>query len=432
MVVGVRRFALLLASMALAVLLAAAAVAHAATLTGTSKANDLLGTSANDKIDLLGGNDRGRGRGGDDTIYGRAGTDVLNGGAGVDTLQGGDGSDHVLAAPNVGAPDDSIDCGLGTDYLYKDPAWSGTATGCERQRVTTALPSFPIQDPDADGVTTDGGFADNCPSDYNPDQADSDGDGFGDACGNTTGSGATRIKVECYVYGPNYVDPIVLGSGHRHYHFGNTTTSDSSTGDSLKAEGPGATSCNQPWYTAGSWFPEEQAVTYTEQPVDLYYRAPGDQTQIQDIPTGLEIVATDEKYHCGSAPSGKLTETPPYGCTQNWNTLLFFEDCWDRQSSKWEGGIHMAYSDNDGVCPAGYPYRIPQLNYKINHKPPVPQPLMVSAGASQWEDYTSMHADYLAANQDEFDLELLDLCLRNAPDYALAVDPRCGLVEGGN
>ena len=242
-------------------------------------------------------------------------------------------------------------------------------------------------------------------------------------------SAQPRIKVECSVYGPNRIDPIVLGSGHLHYHFGNTTTRNTSTGKSLKATGPGATTCNMPWFTTAGWFPVERYADYNRQPVDVYYRAPGDQRQVKAIPTGLQIVAKGPLYHCQDWRAGRVESVPPYSCGGRWNTHLRFPDCWDRQSLAWEDGAHMR-SSSGGTCPAGFPYRIPKIEYKINHQPPVPNPLTVSAGLGTWEDYTFMHADYLAANQDVFDNKLIDLCLRNAPDAVTVADARCGLEEG--
>jgi hypothetical protein len=54
----------------------------------------------------------------------------------------------------------------------------------------------------------------------------------------------------------------------------------------------------------------------------------------------------------------------------------------------------------------------------------VANPLVVSRGV---KPYTAMHGDYFAANQSVFNNELLDLCLRNAPDSVTIADPRCGL-----
>ncbi len=89
----------------------------------------------------------------------------------------------------------------------------------------------------------------------------------------------------------------------------------------------------------------------------------------------------------------------------------------------------MVYSSARGECPRTHPYRIPRINYLIRHENAdgkVPNPLRVSAGVDSWDDYTSMHGDYFAANQFVFNSELLDLCLRDAPDWVTVASPRCG------
>jgi hypothetical protein len=92
--------------------------------------------------------------------------------------------------------------------------------------------------------------------------------------------------------------------------------------------------------------------------------------------------------------------------------------------------INAVYSRN-GVCPSTHPYRIPRINHLVmytNADGAVPNPLIVSAGVDDWHDYSFMHADYLAANQPVFNDELLDLCLRNAPDSVTFISPRCGEI----
>jgi hypothetical protein len=99
-----------------------------------------------------------------------------------------------------------------------------------------------------------------------------------------------------------------------------------------------------------------------------------------------------------------------------------------RRSKSLEEG-HTVSSNSWGECPSTHPYRIPKINYFIRHPNTdgkVSNPLMVSAGADSWENYTSMHGDYFAANQDEFNNTLIDLCLRNVPDSVTVADPRCG------
>jgi hypothetical protein len=90
-------------------------------------------------------------------------------------------------------------------------------------------------------------------------------------------------------------------------------------------------------------------------------------------------------------------------------------------------------NSRSGVCPSTHPYRIPRIAYLVMHDNAdgvVPNPLQVSAGVNAWEDYSFMHADYFAANQPVFNNELLNLCLRNAPDSVLFASPRCGVPPG--
>ncbi len=237
---------------------------------------------------------------------------------------------------------------------------------------------------------------------------------------------AQQIKVHCEVYATNYVDPIALAP-HLHHQIGNTSTTNSSTGDSL-FNNP-TTSCNEGWLTSAGWFPVER--NESVKGVNVYYRAPGDQRTIKAIPTGLQLLATEQsanvsgtKYNCNEGP---FQDTPPYGCRTNWATSINFPDCINT-SRLADESTNAVYSRN-GVCPSTHPYRIPRINYLVLHDNAdgvVPNPLRVSAGVNAWEDYTFMHADYFAANQPVFNNELLDLCLRDAPDSVTFASPRCG------
>jgi hypothetical protein len=80
----------------------------------------------------------------------------------------------------------------------------------------------------------------------------------------------------------------------------------------------------------------------------------------------------------------------------------------------------MVYSRN-GDCPSTHPYRIPRISYLIQHDNPdnvVANPLIVSAGVNEWHQYSSIHADYLSANQTVFIRRLIELCLHSQPDNA--------------
>jgi hypothetical protein len=227
-----------------------------------------------------------------------------------------------------------------------------------------------------------------------------------------------RIKVNCEAYATNYVDPIAH-TDHLHHQIGNTSTTNSSTGTSLFNNR--RTSCNESWFMSAGWFPVER-----DEPVkgvNVYYRAPGNQSQIKPIPTGLQLLATEQQYSCGGGTN--FSATPPYGCNGTWSTSVSFPDCIN--TSRLANEATNAVNSRSGVCPSTHPYRIPKISYLVTHPAGgITNPLRVSAGTNTWEDYTFMHADYFAATQSVFNNELLDLCLRDAPDSVTVADPTCG------
>jgi hypothetical protein len=208
-----------------------------------------------------------------------------------------------------------------------------------------------------------------------------------------------RIKVSgCNVYATNRNDPIAF-SQHLHHHFGNKTTTNASTGQSLLKYGE--TSCKAPWFTSAGWFPVARNVSLvSKNQVAVYYRAPGDRTKVRDIPTGLGIVSHEVHLNSGGS-----------------TVTVTFPDCWD------QGRLNPAnmVKSRNGVCPSTHPYRIPRVFYLIRYNGTVTSQTMVSAGVDSWAPFgIDMHADYLAANQPVFN-ELIDLCLRRA-----VADPACG------
>lgn len=266
---------------------------------------------------------------------------------------------------------------------------------------------------------------------------------------------AASLRVACEVYTENRVDPIAF-SEHLHRQFGNLSTTNESTADSLYASKD--TSCGADggqWWTNAGWFPEERNEAAPS--AIIYYRAPGDQSQIVNIPHGLELIGKSDPsnsasfeellYNCGASPGDTAPRqaTPPYGCTQNWATHLTFPRCWDGIGTE---HTDVTYGPNRTTCPDTHPYMLPEINYLIRHPNRdgvVPNPLEVSMGVDEWGDYSMMHADYFFAAQDEFnhdvDLDgdgtiehtdggysekaLIDLCLRQAPDALEFNNARC-------
>jgi hypothetical protein len=231
---------------------------------------------------------------------------------------------------------------------------------------------------------------------------------------------AAQITVHCEVYATNHVDPIAFAH-HLHRQIGNTSTTNESTGESLINNL--STSCDQEWFTSAGWFPVERYESVRG--VNVYYRAPGDQKRIKAIPKGLQLLATEQEYMCGRGDP--LSSQPPYGCKGSWATSVAFPDCID--TSRLADEATNAVNSRHGVCPSTHPYRIPKIRFLVMHNNAdgrVPNPLTVSMGEGEWGPWSKMHADYFGANQPEFNEELLDLCLRDAPDKVLHADPRCG------
>jgi hypothetical protein len=216
---------------------------------------------------------------------------------------------------------------------------------------------------------------------------------------------STRILIRCTVYDRNMEDPIFF-TEHLHDHIGNTTTTDSSTGESLKAANE--TSCDKPWFTSAGWFPVARdpggrfVPLAPRNQVIVYYRNPGDATDLRPIPTGLGIFTNDIKI---KSSGDRVT--------------LTFPDCWNERSLKPADMVR----SRQGNCPSEYSYRIPRVSYVIRYSGTITSLTEVSAGVDAWAPYrTGMHADYLAANQDVFNEQLIDRCLRFGRS---GIDPAC-------
>ena len=209
-----------------------------------------------------------------------------------------------------------------------------------------------------------------------------------------------RIKVSgCNVYGPNMFDPIAF-TQHSHFHFGYTKTTNDFTGLEPQQD-RNETTCKAPWFTSAAWFPEASVPLVSKNQVAVYYRAPGDRTKVQNIPTGLGIVSHEVHLNSGGS-----------------TVTVTFPDCWDR------GRLNPAnmVKSRNGVCPSTHPYRIPRVFYLIRYNGTVTSQTKVSSGANSWAPFGSeMHADYLAANQQPVFNDLIELCLRDA-----VAAPACG------
>jgi hypothetical protein len=225
-------------------------------------------------------------------------------------------------------------------------------------------------------------------------------------------SAEPRIKTNgCKVYATNRVDPIA-STRHLHHHFGNTQTSNRSTGESLKNRGGSSCAQEASWFTSGAWFPVARGVRVER--IAVYYRAPGDQRRVRSIPTGLRILAHDPII--GNRGRAVTMHFPDCVGTRDGSPVL---DSANHES-------HTVFS-KEGRCPSTHPYRIPRITYLIQYAGRVSASTQVSMGEDQWGRYAdAMHADYLAGNRPVFDERLIGLCLRKAKDSQTVAHPDCG------
>ncbi len=241
-----------------------------------------------------------------------------------------------------------------------------------------------------------------------------------------------QIQVGCQIVKKDNFDPIIDPpelEAHRHIFYGNTSINPDSDAQSLESNL--STSCNEPVDTSSYWHPvliDGAATDRLQEPshITVYFLGPGDQTQIQNIPAGLQLIgnvstgdtATRDigvTYRCGEDPA---QSNPPYGCDRDVRLTIDFPNCWDQKSVNWEDGSHMVYRTNS--CPTNYPYRIPSITIRIRYPNPDnnwQSPTYVSSGANEWkraEDF--MHGDVFFASQlPEFDTYIQD-CIRDVAD----------------
>lgn len=198
-----------------------------------------------------------------------------------------------------------------------------------------------------------------------------------------TGSSAAIFDALCPFSHRASDDPIVHpgqpGASHSHDFFGNTTTSATTTGESLRA---GETTCTPGGDRSAYWVP----TLYRDgQPVDavdvnIYYQDFLREGEVQAFPPDLRVRAGDPtgmdtadlraRWECtGAAASASI----PSGCTDDVTLRISFPDCWNGVDLDGpDHRSHLAYSafaleSFALACPASHPVQVPGLQINIRY-----------------------------------------------------------------
>jgi hypothetical protein len=219
------------------------------------------------------------------------------------------------------------------------------------------------------------------------------------------------------------IDPIVdpePGHAHDHVFYGNTGVDADSTYETLVKNTD--TTCSHTFATSSYWNPVvKDGETEVNEPnrLSIYYTGSSDQTKVQPIPDGLQLIGKGENgkvdYRCGQdAP----VSSPPYGCTaQQFRIRVHFPECWDRSSLAPDSLVDMSR----GECPSSHPYQIPTIRMAVHYDNVggiLNGPLMVSAGDGEFLGAGFFHADVFDAPQQPAFDDTIRKCVNNVADGA--------------
>jgi Domain of unknown function (DUF1996) len=260
-----------------------------------------------------------------------------------------------------------------------------------------------------------------------------------------TGPTEESFVVKCDFSHRDQVDPIVdfgkATSFHMHDFYGNTTTDENSTYNSLRV---GGTNCDDPGDTAAYWAPTlswTDSSGTTERTASItrfYYRLGGKSPNVDVNPhpavdtngdgqldDGLKIVTVQGKnveWRCMN--TGTWSTKPPSRCDNGKLVVrIKFPDCLQVDANErplLDSADHRSHMVDSvrpenalkDKCPSTHPYPVPMLQTNIEF--PIPPgtrgTVKLSSGA-----YTTMHTDFFNA-WDQARLEhLVDTCLNNEP-----------------
>jgi hypothetical protein len=209
-------------------------------------------------------------------------------------------------------------------------------------------------------------------------------------------------------------DPIVYpgvpGAAHTHDFFGNVSTDANSTLESLTGQ---ATTCGVAGDTAAYWAPTLNVNGVPMRPSAMFaYYAVFGSAPVHPLPVGLKMLAKGKNnvhFSCfrHSMPTGAFGKMPTCRPGEQMSIGVNFPSCWNGTDLDSDDHMsHMAYPVN-GVCPEGYPVRVPRLAVWVMYNA-VPKGSLLTLSSGLLD---SAHADYINSWDPQTLLTLEHFCL---------------------
>jgi len=171
-------------------------------------------------------------------------------------------------------------------------------------------------------------------------------------------------------------DPIVMpgmaGMSHNHEFFGNTTTDENSTAETLLA---GDTTCNDANDTSAYWVPSLYQAGVRVEPREARVRYNvGRASAVVAFPAGFMAISgrsdSTAGWAClahGKPPvfSDSIAVVPTCVGSSSLMARIVFPQCWDGTSlDSSDHASHLAWATKD-VCPSDHPVRVPQITLDV-------------------------------------------------------------------
>lgn len=211
--------------------------------------------------------------------------------------------------------------------------------------------------------------------------------------------GQDEFFVVCQPTHSAAVDPIlypgVAVMSHQHQFFGNSSTNENSTGESLRAAGPSA--CRETDDRSGYWIPQPylNGEPLTPDHVSVYYSNwPGTSPAVAPLKADTQLIAGKStataplptwqvRWSCGNVPGRTApASTVPYNCDngpkgdfgpdKGFDGLVgsvFFPACWNGNPVMRTQGASPSlvyYSARTGACPTTHPKKVVRLSVRVH------------------------------------------------------------------